>query len=349
MATMRDVAVRAAVSMATVSHVINGTRYVSPELTERVRAVMTSLNYQPDAVARSLRRRETLTIGLLLPSTEIPFFASVAYSIEKAASDRGYNVILANSDWQLSNELRYLNDLLARRIDGLVCISAEMTAEQIATVIEAGTPVVMFEREMPGFELDAVGIDNFRGAYDATSHLLQLGHRRIAFVEGLANSVLSTDRVNGCRRALQEWGIEMDPLLLARGDYLPESGRVAAENFLKLSEPPTAIFAFNDLMALGVLQVLDQRGLRVPEDVAVVGFDGIPLTQYTSPALTTVRQPLAEMGVAAIELLLARIQDEGPDEAQFIRLDPELVVRDSTARRQPSLLSITSHAHAGAG
>lgn len=337
MPTMRDVAIQAAVSMATVSHVINGTRYVSPALTERVRTVMGQLSYQPDAVARSLRRRETLTIGLLVPSTEIPFFASVAHCIEKAAADQGYNVILCNSEWQISRELRYLNDLLARRVDGLVCISAEMTAAQLSPILESGTPVVMFERQMPGLPLDAVGIDNFAGAYAATTHLLQLGHRRIALVEGLDSSILTMERVEGCRQALKEWGLTLDPTLLARGDYLPESGKVATEAFLALNEPPTAIFAFNDLMALGVLQVLDQHGLRVPEDVAVVGFDGIPLTEYTSPALTTVCQPLPEMAKAAIQLLLDRIQEEGPDEPQFIRLVPDLIIRDSTTRRHPAL------------
>ncbi len=316
--------------MATVSHVINGTRYVSPELTERVRLAMETLSYQPDAVARSLRRRETLTLGLLLPSIEIPFFASVAYSIERAAARQGYNVILCNSDWQPALELQHLNDLLARRVDGLVCISAQMTAAQIDFVVSDGTPVVMFERQMPGIGLDAVEIDNEGGAYEATKHLLDLGHRRLGFIQGRIASTVSDDRLRGSQRALEEAGLVLDPALLYRGDYLPGTGREATTYFLTLDEPPSAIFAFNDMMAFGVLQVLTERGVHVPEQIAVVGFDGIPLTAYTSPALTTVRQPLEEMGRNAVELLLGRIRDEGPEQPQYIRLQPHLIIRDST-------------------
>lgn len=330
MTTMRNVADHARVSTATVSHVINGTRYVSPELTERVLAAMQELNYQPDAVARSLRRRETLTVGLIIPNTEIPFFAAVAHSIEEAAFHAGYNVILCNSGWNLRRELCYLRDLLARRVDGLVCISLEMTASQIAPMVEAGTPVVMFERRMPGIGLDAVGINNAEGARAAMTHLLELGHRRIGCIRGLGTSSLSGVRLEAYRQLLAEWRIECDPDLVRAGDYQPLSGRVATQELMDLDDPPTAIFALNDMMAIGALQVLHERNLRVPEDVAVVGFDGIPLTQYTSPALTTVAQPVTEMGRAAIELLLARIRGDGPREAQFVVVEPELVVRAST-------------------
>lgn len=330
MATMRNVADHARVSTATVSHVINGTRYVSPELTERVLAAMQELNYQPDAVARSLRRRETLTVGLIVPSTEIPFFAAVARSIEEAAFRAGYSVILCNSGWSSPRELRYLRNLLARRVDGLVCISLEMTADQIAPVVREGTPVVMFERRMPGIGLDAVGINNVQGARAAMTHLLELGHRRIGCIRGLGTSSLSGVRLAAYRQTLAEWGIEYDPDLVRPGDYQPESGRVAAQELMDLDDPPTAIFALNDMMAIGALQALHKRNLRVPDDVAVVGFDGIPLTQYTSPALTTVAQPVTEMGKVAIDLLLARIRGDGPREAQFVVVEPALIVRAST-------------------
>ncbi len=316
--------------MATVSHVINSTRYVSPELTERVRVAMQELSYQPDVVARSLRRRQTLTIGLLVPSTEIPFFASVAHSIERAASNKGYNTILCNSEWELTRELSHLGDLMARKVDGLVCISATITSKQIRHVVDSGTPVVMFERQLPHSDLDAVGIDNFQGAYLATRHLLELGHRKLGFIVGLASSSLSIERLEGCSRALAEVGLTLDDAHLFSGDYWPKSGVVATRAALALPDPPTAIFAFNDLMAMGVLQVLSQERLQAPEDMAVVGFDGIPLTQYTSPPLTTVRQPLVEMARAAVDLLLERITGDGPPAAQILHLEPELIVRAST-------------------
>lgn len=330
MASIRDVAQLAEVSTATVSHVLNGTRYVSPKLTERVQTAMAQLDYQPDAVAQSLRRRKTLTLGLLVPSVEIPFFASVAYSIERSAADKGYNIILCNSDWQMPTEQDHLRDLLARRVDGLICISASMGAAEIGPVIEGGTPVVMFERQMSDVGLDAVGIDNELGAYEATRHLLELGHRRIAAIRGMAISTVSDERLRGYHRAHEEAGVAVDDALRYRGDFLPQTGYEATEQFLTLPEPPTAILAFNDLMALGVLHRLTKSSLRVPQDVAVAGFDDIPLSQYMSPGLTTVRQPLMEMGQRAVELLLQRIADEGPAQAQYIKFKPQLIVRGST-------------------
>ena len=331
MASIRDVAELAEVSTATVSHVLNGTRYVSPKLTERVQTALVVLDYRPDAVAQSLRRRKTMTLGLLLPSVEIPFFASVVYSIERSASDEGYNVILCDSDWQMAAEEAHLRDLLARRVDGLICISASMGPAEIGPVIEGGTPVVMFERQMPDIGLDAVGIDNEGGAYEATKHLLELGHRRVGIVQGMAFSTVSDERLRGCRRAFAEQGSAFDDGgLLFCGNYLPETGWQATERFLTLPERPSAIFAFNDLMAMGVLNRLEEAGLRVPEDVAVVGFDDIPLSRYMGPGLTTVRQPLAEMGRTAVKMLLQRIAGNGPARAQYVRFKPELVVRRST-------------------
>lgn len=330
MASIRDVAERAEVSTATVSHVLNGTRYVSPQLTERVQTAMVELDYQPDAVAQSLRRRKTLTLGLLVPSVEIPFFASVAYSIERSAAANGYNIILCNSDWEMTTEQGHLRDLLARRVDGLICISASMGATEIGPVIEGGTPVVMFERRMPDVGLDAVGIDNELGAYKATRHLLELGHRRIAVVQGMVISTVSDERLNGYRRALDEASVPVDDTLLFSGNFLPDTGWQATDQFLAQEKRPTAIFAFNDLMAFGVLHRLNQLRLRVPQDVAVVGFDDIPLSSYMSPGLTTLRQPLRKMGQRAVDLLLQRIAGEGPEKARYIMFEPELIVRGST-------------------
>lgn len=330
MASIRDVANLADVSTATVSHVLNGTRYVSPQLTERVQTAMVELDYQPDAVAQSLRRRKTFTLGLLVPSVEIPFFAAVAYHVERAAAEEGYNIILCNSNWEMSTEQAHLRDLLARRVDGLICISAAMGADEIGPVIEGGTPVVMLERRMPGIGLDAVGIDNHAGAYQATRYLLDLGHRRIGAIRGMSFSTVSDDRVYGYRCALEDAGVPFDECLVFNGDFEPQTGDKAAEHFLSLPQPPTAIFAFNDLMAIGVLHRLSRAGLHVPQDVAVVGFDDIPLSRYTSPGLTTVRQPLKEMGRRVVTLLLQRIAGEGPEKAQYVNFEPELIVRGST-------------------
>lgn len=330
MASIRDVAELANVSTATVSHVVNGTRYVSPELTERVQAALLELDYQPDAVARSLRRGETLTIGLIVPNLEIPFFASVAYFIEQAASDCGYTVILCNSDWNHDRESVLLQNLIARQVDGLICISAGMSVTRIEPIVNVGTPVVTFERKLVDSGLDAVSIDNYSGARMATKHLLSLGHRRIAAITGRAKSVVSGERKQGHFDALREAGIEPNPDHVFDGDYLPDSGKKAALQILSLPQKPTAIFAFNDLMAIGAMHVLGEHGISVPVEMAVMGFDDIPLCQFTNPALTTMRQPIEEMGSLAVDLLLQRIRSEDHYRAKHIRLRPELMVRAST-------------------
>jgi LacI family transcriptional regulator len=338
-ATIRKVADLAGVSIATVSHVINDTRAVSGELTARVLIAMEQLDYHPDIIARSLRRRETLTLGLLVPSIEIPFFARVAAGIEAAANDAGYSVILCNSGWSLPREVHYLNNLLARRVDGLLCISLAMTAEHIAPVLRRRTPVVIFERTMPGVEVDAVEIDNVQGAYDATSHLLDLGHRRIGCITGLRNSNLNEERILGYRKGLAQRGIPFDPTLLQTGDYTAASGVRNAHTLLQVPEPPTAVFAFNDLMALGVLRAAHERGLRVPADLAVIGFDGLAFTEHSCPPLSTVEQPVAEMCGAAIAMLLDRIKG-GASPARVQMFAGKLVTRASTVGCAPEAADV---------
>jgi len=330
-ATIRTVADLAGVSTATVSHVINETRAVSAPLTARVLEAMERLHYHPDVVARSLRRRETLTLGLLVPSIEIPFFAVVARDVEAAANEAGYSVILCNSGWSLRREVRYLNDLLARRVDGLLCISLAMTAEHIAPMLRRNTPVVLFDDgTMPGIELDAVEIDNFQGAYDATAHLLALGHRRIGCITGIPNTPLNDARVRGYRQAIERNGIPFDDALLFTGDYTAASGVRHARAVFDLTVPPTAVFAFNDLMAMGVMRAAHARGMRVPDDVAVIGFDGLALTEHTSPPLSTIVQPTAAMSAAAIAMLLERISGRAPAAPRAKIFKATLAARAST-------------------
>lgn len=291
---------------------------------------MKELSYRPDAVARSLRCRETRTIGMFVPSLEIPFYAWIAGSIESAAHAAGYNVILCTSGWSLQRELSAIDDLLARRVDGMVCISLEVRAEHIRPVLKRGTPVVWFERTMPRIDLDAVFVDNAKGGYDATRHLIELGHRRVGCITGLANSQLSDDRVAGYRAALADAGIGFDPRLLQRGDYMPPSGWRGAEALLAQPDPPTAIFAFNDLMAMGALQALSRLGRRIPDDVAVIGFDGVALAEFTCPPLSTIEQPIPAMATSAIQLLLDRIDGAVPPHGRNVVVEPRLIERAST-------------------
>jgi LacI family transcriptional regulator len=300
---------------------------------------MEQLDYHPDIIARSLRRRETLTLGLIVPSIEIPFFARVAASIEAAANAVGYSVILCNTGWSLSHEVHYLNNLLARRVDGLLCISLAMGAEHIAPVLRRRTPVVVFERTMSGVEVDAVEIDNVQAAFDATAHLLDLGHRRVGCITGLPNSNLNEERILGYRRALAQRDIAFDPILLRTGDYTAAAGVRESLELLRLPEPPTAIFAFNDLMAMGVMRAVQERGLRIPADVAVIGFDGLAITEHCSPPLSTVEQPVAAMSVAAIAMLLDRIKG-GASPARVQTFAAKLVTRTSTVGGAPEAADV---------
>lgn len=330
MPTIRDVAQLAGVSTATVSHVLNNTRAVSDVTKERVLAAMEELAYQPNAVARSLRVNETLTIGLIVPDVEIPFFAWVAHCIENAARDVGYSVILCNSGWELSRELGYLENLEARRIDGLICVSVRMTNEHVTPLLKRNVPVVWFEEARDEGVSDAVVIDNVKGAYEATSHLIGLGHRRIGCVLGVAQAMVTLNRVAGYRQALRDAGLPFDEGLLYAGDYEAAGGIRGARQLLELGDPPTAIFAFNDMMALGALQVANERGLAVPGQLALIGFDGIPLTEYLAPPISTVRQPIPEMSRIAISMLLDRINGRAPNDSRTVTIEPALVPRAST-------------------
>lgn len=352
MTTIRQVARLAGVSTATVSHVLNGTRSVSEQLRERVLVATDRLQYQPNVVARSLRRRQTLTLGLMLPDVEIPYFARVARNFERAANRAGYSVILCNSGWSLSDELEYLNELMARHVDGMLCVTFATAAEHLAPVVDRNIPVVLLERTIPGIELDAVRIDNFQGAYDATVHLLQLGHRRVGCITGLDNSQLSEDRLAGYRQALLDWGVEFAPELLRVGDYTVDTGVSQGRALIAELRPPSAIFAFNDMMALGAIQVLNECGLRVPDDIAVIGFDGVPLTAHTTPPLSTVEQPVPEMCDLALDLLLNRISGEAPAEPRVIVAIPQLVARASTVgfrTQQPAPAYAEIGVHVGTG
>ncbi|MGQ9489678.1 MAG: LacI family DNA-binding transcriptional regulator [Anaerolineae bacterium] len=326
--TIQQVAERAGVSVSTVSHVINGTRYVSPELTERVRAAMAELRFQPNALARSLRRKETLTLGMIVPDNANPFFAMLAYAVENACYQRGYSLILTNSGGDLARELANINVLLGKQVDGLILAAVGLGSRDLEQVLRAA-PAVVVDRNLPGVEVDTLLVDNLGGGRQATRYLIELGHRRIGCITGPSTTTPSAERVTGYRAALAEAGIPVDENLIARGDFQFAGGYAGAQALLALSEPPTAIFACNDLMAMGAIAAAAANGLRVPADLSIIGFDNSTLAAYTTPALTTVAQPIAEIGRLATEMVIQRSQT--PDAARQRRiLSTQLVVRQST-------------------
>lgn len=329
--TMRDVAERAGVSVTSVSHVINQTRVVSDDIRERVLTAMDELGYQPNALARSLRRKETYTIGVIMTNSADPFFAEITRGVEDTCFEQGYNIILCNSDSDLDKELFYTNILTKKRVDGILFLAAGgKSTEHIRTVQERGTPLVVIDRIIPNLAVDSVLIDNARGGWLATQHLIELGHRRIGCITGPSDLTLSAERVTGYRCALQEAGLAVDESLIVRGNFQYESGYQATRQFLVQANPPTAIFACNDLMAIGAINAANKQGWSVPTRLSVVGFDDIRLALYSNPLLTTVAQPKYEMGSIAITMLLERIHHPEMPPAQKL-LDTHLVVRESTA------------------
>ncbi len=332
---MRDVAERAGVSVTTVSHVINQTRAVSDESRDRVLQAMGELGYQPNALARSLRRKETYTLGVIVPDSADPFFAEVVRGIEDTSFQRGYTITLCNSDSDLDKELLYTNALTEKQVDGILFFSAGgKSTDHIQTLQKRRMPLVVVDRYSSNLSLDSVQIDNDWGGWQATQHLVELGHRRIACISGPSDLTLSAERVTGYRRALQEGGLPVDESLIIKGDFQFESGYQAARHLLAMAMPPTAVFACNDLMAVGVVNAAQELGRQVPADLSVVGFDDVRLASFINPPLTTIAQPKYEIGQIATTMLLERINDPDMPPRQRM-LDTKLLIRRSSAPIEP--------------
>ncbi|AEF21711.1 MULTISPECIES: LacI family DNA-binding transcriptional regulator [Pseudomonas] len=328
MATIKDVAARAGISYTTVSHVVNGTRPVSDQVRSKVEAAIAELGYVPSGVARSLRVRATGTLGLLLPNASNPYFAELARGIEDHAERNGYSVILCNSDDDIDKQLRYLRVLLERRIDGLIVATVASDAAFAQALAALRVPLVLVDRSLEGVSADQLRVDHEQGAYLATRHLLELGHRRIVCIGGPASTQVVQLRAGGYRRALDEAGIEAQAVVDCA--FTSPAGHAAAQVLLAGEQRPTAIFAGNDMIALGVLRAAAERGLQVPQQLSVVGFDDIEVSRYLHPALTTVGQRIGQLGEQAAERLLARIRKPGLVAEQRL-IEPTLMLRESTA------------------
>lgn len=330
MATIKDVAALAGISYTTVSHVLNKTRPVSDEVRIKVEAAIVQLDYVPSAVARSLKAKATATIGLLIPNGINPYFAELARGIEDYCERNGFCVILCNSDDNPEKQRSYLRVLLEKRVDGLIVSSVGGDGELAGGLAAVRTPMVIVDRELEGVTADLVRIDHELGAYLATRHLLELGHRHIACICGPAQTSVAALRLAGYRRAMAEAAIDVPDSWLAGSDFTSPGGYAAAARLLE-SDPPTAIFAGNDMIGIGVLRAAAERNIRVPADLSVIGFDDIEMSRYVYPALTTVGQSILQLGETAAEVLLRRIaaQTALPTDKRIVA--PSIVLRESTA------------------
>jgi LacI family transcriptional regulator len=331
MNTIIEVAKKAGVSSTTVSHVINKTRFVSEETRTRVEKVIQEMGYQPNALARSLRSGETKTIGLVLPDSSNPFFAEVGRWIERAAFDVGYNIILCNTENNLTKENVYLDVLVKKQVDGMIFVGAGEDYESYKKLLDMKVHVVALDRNYPDVEMDVVTTDNLQGGKLATQHLIDQGHKTIGCITGPSKVNLSALRVTGYVQTIENAGLPVEEKLIIAGDFHPESGQNAATRMLTMAKRPTAIFACNDMMAIGVLRAAGELGLHVPQDLAVVGYDDIDLASYTIPTLTTIQQPKKEMGMTALKYLLSRLQ-EGRTTPQKTLLSVSLIVRGSSKK-----------------
>ncbi|TDR71436.1 LacI family DNA-binding transcriptional regulator [Paludibacterium purpuratum] len=328
MATMKQVAQRAGVSVSSVSHVLNRTRYVSEDVKTRIEDAMRELAYVPSAVARSLKHNVTRTLGIMLPNNSNPYFAELIRSIEDRCYSAGYNVVLCNSDDDPVKQSVYLRVLMEKRVDGLIVMSSGDSPDLPGLLATLKVPLVLVDRQWKSLECDTVTTDHRMGAYLATRHLIELGHRHIACISGPEHLAPSRLRIAGWREALTEAGLADDTLLL--GDFTSQGGHDVTCHLLQASNRPHAIFACNDLMAIGALCAAHKAGLSVPDDLSVVGFDDIELAAFMSPPLTTVAQPKQLIGEVATELLFERLHHDRTAPCK-IALQPELLVRASSA------------------
>jgi LacI family transcriptional regulator len=326
-ATMHDVAVRAGVSKSTVSHVLNGTRFVEPETEARVRQAIRELGYRPNLLARSLRRQETSTIGLIVPHIASPFWAELAYAVERTGSASGYGVLLGNSNWSTDQERDYVRMLLAKQLDGIVLALTRANDADLSDVIAAEVPVVVINEIPGGAPVSAVVVDDYRGGYMAGQYLARLGHRRAGCITSPSDSKACL-RAAGFRKAFADAGVLLPDAAFVTGDFEYASGATGIEELLQRDSQLTAVFTANDSMAMGVLKRLYRIQRRVPEDISVVGFDNISFTTAVTPEMTTVAQPIAEIGAEVIRLLIDQITHRsiGP---QTVVLQPTLIERES--------------------
>lgn len=341
-ATISDVARRAGVSRATVSRVLNNYPHVRPHVRRAVLQAMDALGYRPDHVARSLARRETQTLGLVVADITNPFYAETARAIVETARGHGYNVILCNTDNLPRLQEEYVEVLRRRRVDGIIFGSVFLYDPVVERLVETGYPCVMYNRRLRSGLGNYIVLDNVCASRDLTTHLIRLGHRRIGFISGLREISTAVDRLRGYQEALRAAGLSLDATIVRPGAFKAEAAQRAADELLKLRRRPSAIVAGNDLMALGVIQAAGEMDLRVPEDLAVVGFDNIEIASHREIQLTTMAQQKSDMGRLAVEWILEIIRD--PE--RFARsplqqvLAPTLVVRRTcgalAARPHPS-------------
>jgi len=340
--TLSDIAASAGVAPMTVSRVINQSGYVHPETREKILQVIREMNYRRNGLARGLKRQRTETIGLVLGDIANPFAAELARSVREVMSAKGYTVFICVSEQSPKEDVAALDSLADHMIDGIIIATraSKLGNDRLSEMIDLGTPVVLIGRDFRHPRADFVGADNLKGGYEATVYLIKQGHKRIGFVGVSLTNGLGLKRFQGYLEALREHGLPVEEQLIVGGrsgseqspGYSTEAmGYEGMKRLLSLPKLPTAVFARNDFTALGAISAIKEAGLQIPQDIAIVGYDDVPLAAHTSPPLTTVRQPTREQGQVAAEFLLRRLESSEPLPREERIFECELIVRESTS------------------
>ncbi|AVF72493.1 substrate-binding domain-containing protein [Vibrio alginolyticus] len=330
MATMKDIAKLAGVSTSTVSHVINKTRFVSEEISERVNNAAKELNYYaPSALARSLKVNRTKTIGMLVTTSTNPFFGEVVKGVERSCYQKGYSLILCNTEGDNERMRQSINTLLQKRVDGLILMCSSLEGERI-DVFERypDIPVVVMDWGPMLFTSDKIQDNSLRGGYLAAKYLIDCGHTEIGCITGPLIKHQAQMRYEGYKRAMNEAGLEFNANWIIESDFECEGGYQAFKKMAQRGALPSSIFVSNDMMAMGVINAANELGIKVPDDLSIIGYDDIHIAKFMSPSLTTIHQPKYRLGQAAVETLVRRLDDKSND-AQVVQLEPTLVVRNS--------------------
>ncbi|EFM90001.1 DNA-binding transcriptional repressor PurR [Actinobacillus pleuropneumoniae] len=330
MATIKDVAKLAGVSTTTVSHVINKTRFVAEDTSKAVWDAIQQLNYSPSAVARSLKVNTTKSIGMIITTSEAPYFAEIVLAVEEHCYQQGYSLFLCNIQNEPEKIQNHLDMLIKKRVDGVLVMCSEYTRDSLELFNGTNIPMVVMDWGKADDHSDRILDNSFEGGYLATQHLIENGHKDIGVIAGHLSKTLSKERYEGFLKAMHEANLPVRQEWIYEGDFEPESGFEQMNNLLRLEKLPTAIFCFSDTIALGAISALSEKGLSVPSDMSIIGYDNIHSSRFYSPPLTTIHQSKSRLGVKALNILLERIKiDKTQYQPQTIEFHPELVLRRS--------------------
>jgi DNA-binding LacI/PurR family transcriptional regulator len=327
--SIKDIARLANVSHSTVSRALRDSPLIPASTRERIQLIAKQQGYSASAIARSLVTRKTYAIGVVVTSIADPFNGEVVSGIEETGNKAGYSVVLATSQADPEREMALVRSFKERRVDGVLVASSRVGALYAESLADLHIPIVLLNNQHPGDFVHSITIDNVKGAERATRHLAGLGHEKIAYIGDRLGMQSDTERYEGYKRGLRESGIRFQKQYVARGNGKPDGARESAKQLLGLENAPTAIFCYNDMSALGVLEETARRGLQIPRDVSVCGFDDLFFTPFLNPPLTTIHQPKREMGQQAMELLLNVLA--GEQQKKTIKIKGELIIRKSTA------------------